>query len=98
MKILPVRFQEKDQALGRKTVQESTPNAYRQAIFVSDLLVLRSFFETQGHTMSVNDVLNGELYNDNLKMLQSDLERQTLLAFGNDMDEKHSRNVETKDR
>ena len=34
--------------------------------------------------MTLNDLLNAELYNDNLKMLNQAWE-ETLLAFGNDL-------------
>ena len=37
----PDKFQGYDQALGRKAIQESTPNAYRQANCVSDFRVLQ---------------------------------------------------------
>ena len=42
--------------------------------------------KTQGHTMNLNDFLNFELYNSNLKMFTQASE-ETLLAFGDDLDE-----------
>ena len=38
-----------------------------------------------GHMMNLNDLLNVELYNDNLKMFNLASE-ETLLAPGNDLD------------
>ena len=55
----------------------------RQSIFQK-----KKFFninETQGHSMNLSDLLNVELYNDNLKMFNEAWE-ETLLAVGDDLD------------
>ena len=75
------RIQEGNQFFGGDFNAKKTSNTFGQANHSSNILVLLHINKTQ-----LNDWLNVELYNDNLKMFNQSLEGK-LLALGNDMDE-----------
>ena len=67
VKIIPTEFMRKMDLLGEK-IQSKADKAQRQADHVSELLVLRSQQNT-GQVEILTDLLDDELYNDNLKQI-----------------------------
>ena len=89
--ITPAEFKRRVNYLEETQYKNKRPKlTVRQIMFQ-----IFSFFkinQTQGHTMNLSDLLYVELYNDNLKMFNQAWE-DTLLAFGNDLDEHFLENL-----
>ena len=85
MKIILAQFKRKTNYLKDTQYTNKCPILTgRQIIF--QILSFFNNFETQEHAMNLNDMLNVELYNQNLNMFNQAWE-ETLLALGNDLDE-----------
>ena len=76
-------FQEKDQLLGGDAIHNQTSTACGQANCVSSFLFFNIDTKTLGHTMILSDLLDVELYIDNVKMSN----HETLPASGINFDE-----------
>ena len=68
-------------------------NAHRQANHVSNSLVLQRHYNSAAHDEHESDLLNVELYYDNLKMFNQAWEETLLSRFGNDLDEHVLRHI-----
>ena len=85
MKVIPADFKRKLN-FAEGTQHKNKCPMFQGRWIMCQILSSSNINWTQGHTLDLNDLLNVELYNDNLEMLNQVWE-EFLLALGYDLDE-----------